>query len=140
MAIAYINEGYVHSDIEHVDWDYTSQVFNRKNSIKNNNMALLQRYKWSLGKAISNITDEDGNKINFITDMSDEDIQIMFEEMAKRMNSKVDKSIAEAISGAEDVARKSSAVFANGFDEKKFADMMGSIETALKKINSFNDE
>jgi len=94
MAIAYINEGYVHSDIEHVDWDYTSQVFNRKNSIKNNNSVLLQKYKWSLNKAISNITDEDGNKINFITDMSDEDIQIMFEEMAKMMNEKVDKSIA----------------------------------------------
>ena len=99
MAIAYISNGYVHSDIDHVDWDYTSKVFSRKNSIKNNNMALLQRYKWSLGKAISNITDEDGNKINFITDMSDEDIQIMFEEMAKMMNAKVDKSIAEVISG-----------------------------------------
>ena len=140
MAIAYINEGYVHSDIDHVDWDYTSKVFNRKNSIKNNNMALLQRYKWSLGKAISNITDEDGNKINFITDMSDEDIQIMFEEMAKMMNEKVDKSIAQVISGTEFAARQASAVFANGFNEKQFAQIMESIEEALKKINSFNNE
>lgn len=140
MAIAYINEGYVHSNIEHVKWDYTAKIFNTKGKyIINNNLTnLMSRYRKSLSQIIEIQDMETKEKIDFIADMDDSTIELIFQKLADQLTDKVDKNLISNFSDAELLARQSAGVFSNGFDNKQFSKLMNAIAAALKQINALN--
>ena len=47
MGIVYLNhiaQGYIHSEVDHVNWGYVLDVFNMRNNINKNLSNLLGRY------------------------------------------------------------------------------------------------
>lgn len=134
----YITQGYVHSNIKHVNWDYAAQIFNSRNSIDNHLAMLKIRYKSFLNKTLQVYDANTGQKLS-IFDMNDNFLNALLGEMANTMNEKVDMKLVEAFAGYESTARSLSGIFNNStLNDTSFDNMMNSIGSALQLVNSFD--
>ena len=140
-----IKSGYVHYDIDNVNWDYVKIFSNsqEKNIIKDVNN-ITKRYKTQLNETLK-LKKDNGEYLDLLF-MDDNDVQDIFEIMVNQMNNNVEKYFKnnndiEKFMGLKAKGRElGMQAISNEGTSKDYEDFMTTIAEALKLINSFNEE
>ena len=144
MGIVYFNpiaQGYIHSEVDHVNWDYVLNVFNIRNNINKNLSNLLGRYTNQVKKTIKPIDENksDTTKISSILNLEESDIEKLFDEIVKVFNTQLDGCI-EAQNLNESLKERPGFITGQNFQEEAFEKTTNSIYNALKVIEKVNQE
>lgn len=141
-----IKSGYVHYNINDVNWDYVKFFSNseEKNIIKDVNN-ITKRYKKQLNETLKLKNEKNGEYLDLLF-MDDNDVQDIFEIMAKQMNENVDNYFntnqdIEKFMGLKASGRQQGKqAISKGGTKEEYEDFMTTIAEALKLINSFDEE